>query len=100
MRRTAGMLSNELTNCENLGQVLCFSENFEALQRSGADQLENKDGQGFSKSCFLQRRTQGYKIVLRNDGSQFGLASNGFPHDKFPILLGWYGDLLTTFLGM
>jgi hypothetical protein len=47
-----------------------------------------------------ENRTDGYKIVLRDDGSQFGLASNGFPHDKIPILVGWYGDLLTTFLGM
>ena len=42
----------------------------------------------------------GYKIVLLEDGSQFGLASNGFLNDKAPILVGWYGDLLTTFLGM
>ena len=42
----------------------------------------------------------GTRFVLRDDGSQFGLASNGFPHDKVPILVGWYGDLLTTFLGM
>jgi hypothetical protein len=47
-----------------------------------------------------ENRTDGYKIVLRDDGSQFGLASNGFPHDKVPILAGWYGDLLTTFLSM
>ena len=47
-----------------------------------------------------ENRTDGYKIVLRDDGSQFGLASIGFPHDKVPILVGWYGDLLTTFLGM
>jgi hypothetical protein len=47
-----------------------------------------------------ENRTDGYKIVLRHDGSQFGLASVGFPNDKFPILVGWYGDLLTTFLGM
>ena len=43
---------------------------------------------------------EGYKIILRSDGSQFGLASNGFPHDEAPILVGWYGDLLTAFLGM
>jgi hypothetical protein len=47
-----------------------------------------------------ENRTDGYKIVLRDDGSQFGLASSGSPHDKVPILVGWYGDLLTTFLGM
>ena len=43
---------------------------------------------------------EGYKIILRSDGSQFGLASKGFPHDKAPIVVGWYGDLLTAFLGM
>jgi hypothetical protein len=47
-----------------------------------------------------ENRSDGYKIVLRDDGSQFGLASSGFPQDKVPILVGWYGDLLTTFLGM
>lgn len=47
-----------------------------------------------------EKLTDGYKIVLRNDGSQFGLASSGFAHDKMPVLVGWYGDLLTTFLGM
>jgi hypothetical protein len=45
-------------------------------------------------------RPDGYKIVLREDGMQVGLASNGFPHDKALIMDGWYGDLLTTFLGM
>jgi hypothetical protein len=42
----------------------------------------------------------GYRIILRDDGLQFGLASKGFPHDEFPILVGWYGDLMTTFRGM
>jgi len=44
--------------------------------------------------------TDGYQIILCDDGLQFGLASKGFPHDKAPILVGWYGNLLTTFLGM
>jgi hypothetical protein len=47
-----------------------------------------------------ENRPDGYKIVLRDDGAQFGLASSGFPTDKLPILDGWYGDLVTTFLGM
>jgi hypothetical protein len=47
-----------------------------------------------------ENRPDGYKIVLPDDGLQFGLASNGFSHDQFPILVGWYGDLMTTFLGM
>ena len=47
-----------------------------------------------------ENESDGYKIVLRDDASQFGLASSGFPKDKAPILVGWYGDLLTAFLGM
>lgn len=47
-----------------------------------------------------ENRPDGYKIVLREDGSQFGLASTGFPEDRFPVLVGWYGSLLTAFLGM
>jgi hypothetical protein len=47
-----------------------------------------------------ENHADGYQMILRDDGLQFGLASPGFPDDKFPILVGWYGDLLTTFLGM
>jgi len=47
-----------------------------------------------------ESRPDGYKIILREDGMQFGLASKGFPHDKGPILVGCYGSLLNTFLGM
>jgi hypothetical protein len=46
-----------------------------------------------------ENRPDGYKIVLR-DGTQFGLASNGFLYEEFPILVGWYGDWMTTFLSM
>ena len=42
----------------------------------------------------------GYKIVMREDGKQFGLASVGFAHDKHLILVGWYGTLLSAFLAM
>jgi len=42
----------------------------------------------------------GYKIVMREDGKQFGLASAGFAHDKHRILVGWYGTLLSAFLAM
>jgi hypothetical protein len=45
-------------------------------------------------------RAEGYKIILSEDGSTFGLASDGFKHDNAPIFVGWYGCLLTTFLGM
>jgi hypothetical protein len=42
----------------------------------------------------------GYKIILRDDGKQFGLASNGYPNDRYPILVGWYGSLLSAFMAM
>jgi len=46
-----------------------------------------------------EKGPEGYKIILSEDGSWFGLASSGKP-DTSPILVGWYGDLLNTFLGM
>jgi hypothetical protein len=42
----------------------------------------------------------GYNIIMRDDGLQFGLASSGFPTDKYLILVGWYGSLLSAFLSM
>jgi hypothetical protein len=42
----------------------------------------------------------GYKIIVRDDGQQFGLASSGFPSDKHLILVGWYGSLLSAFMSM
>jgi hypothetical protein len=42
----------------------------------------------------------GYMIIMREDGSDFGLASPGFPRDPHPILTGWYGNLMSAFLGM
>lgn len=47
-----------------------------------------------------ESQPEGYMIVMREDGTQFGLATEGFAGDRFPILSGWYGDLLTTFLGI
>lgn len=45
-------------------------------------------------------RDDGYRIVMRDDGLQFGLASTGFPNDMRLVLDGWYGDLLSAFLSM
>jgi hypothetical protein len=42
----------------------------------------------------------GYRIVMREDGLQFGLSSSGFPSDEHPILVGWYGGLVSAFLSM
>ncbi|MGH9600145.1 MAG: hypothetical protein ACRD27_09785 [Terracidiphilus sp.] len=47
-----------------------------------------------------ENSSDGYKIIMRDDGLQFGLASPGFPADKYPILCGWYGSLTSAFLGM
>jgi len=42
----------------------------------------------------------GYRIVMQAEGKHFGLASSGFPRDPYPVLVGWYGDLFTTFMAM
>jgi len=46
------------------------------------------------------RAKAGYRIVAAADGSNFGLATEGFPSDKHLVLCGWCGDFLTAFLGM
>lgn len=43
---------------------------------------------------------EGYRIVMKEDESVFGLASEGFPDDEHLVLCGWYGDFMTTFRGM
>lgn len=45
-------------------------------------------------------KTDGYKIIFNEDIGEFGLASDGFPIDPFPILCGYYGDFPTTLAGM
>jgi hypothetical protein len=42
----------------------------------------------------------GYSIIMREDGKQFGLASPGFPTDRHPVLVGWYGNLSSASLAM
>ena len=46
-----------------------------------------------------EKGPEGYKIILSEDGSWFGLASSGSTTIR-RFLVGWYGDLLNTFLGM
>jgi hypothetical protein len=43
---------------------------------------------------------EGYRIVMKENEPMFGLASEGFPNDKHIVLCGWYGDFMSTFLGM
>ncbi len=64
-----------------------------------------RDGRVVDKEQFVwlvgrEPVEDGYKIVMREDGLQFGLASSGFPGDKHPILAGWYGGLVSAFLSM
>ena len=47
-----------------------------------------------------ENAADGYKIILRDDAKQFGLASCGLLNDKHPVLCGWYGSLLSAFLAM
>lgn len=47
-----------------------------------------------------ERAKDGYQIIMRDDGLQFGLASSGFPSDSRPILCGCYGSLISAFLAM
>lgn len=44
--------------------------------------------------------SDGYKIIMRDDELEFGLASNGFPADRHLVLGGWHGDLMSAFLSM
>jgi hypothetical protein len=44
--------------------------------------------------------SDGHKIIMRDDGLQFGLASKGFPSVPFLTLTAWYGNLISTFLAM
>lgn len=42
----------------------------------------------------------GYRIVADQSGTIFGLAVKGFPSDELLVLIGWYGNFLTTFQSM
>ena len=64
-----------------------------------------KDGQMHDQELNVwlvgQERTRdGYRIIMREDGLQFGLASGGFPTDKHLVLVGWYGGLVSAFPNM
>ena len=42
----------------------------------------------------------GYIIFYDDARDEFGLASEGFPDDRKPIICGYYGDFWNTFKGM
>ena len=102
----------------------------ELVSSQSEDQLSTKNGHGVTlrqalvpprRICVILRTVQegsvvdeeqtvwlvgsepsedGYWIVMREDGLEFGLASSGFPGDEHPILVGWYGGLTSAFLDM
>ncbi|MCC9608725.1 hypothetical protein LOC68_08830 [Blastopirellula sp. JC732] len=42
----------------------------------------------------------GYLIFYDEDRNQFGLASKGFPEDRYPVISGYYGSFWNAFKGM
>lgn len=42
----------------------------------------------------------GYLIVYNEQRNSFGLASQGFPNDLYPVLCGYYGDFPNTLASM
>jgi hypothetical protein len=48
----------------------------------------------------LPEAVRGYRIVLNDEGTSFGLASEGFADDKHLVLCGWYGDFMDAFHAM
>lgn len=43
---------------------------------------------------------EGYRIVASKDGTEFGLAMEGFKEHKFLVCFGWYPTFLDAFKGM
>jgi hypothetical protein len=82
----------------SLGSALVEPERITIIVRS----VQNGEIRDEEETVWLVGRGpshDGYRIVMHEDG-YFGLGSSGFPRDKHPVLCGWYGSLLTTFLGM
>jgi hypothetical protein len=42
----------------------------------------------------------GYRIIMSDDGLQFGLAHSAALADEHVDFVGWYGDLVSAFLSM
>ena len=94
-----GHLSTGNDHGINLGQVLVPPQKISVIVRT----VRHGDVTDTRQPVWLVGReiaADGYRIVMREDGLQFGLASIGFPSDEHPILTGWYGDLVSTFLSM
>ncbi len=83
----------------NLRQALVPPQRISVIARTVQDGRVNDQMQNVWLVA-QEHSSDGYKIILRDDGLQFGLASSGFPTDKHPILVGWYGGLMSAFLNM
>lgn len=64
-----------------------------------------RDGEVAYQKCsvwlvLLEEAEDGYRIVMKEDEPVFGLACKGFPTDDSLVVIGWYGDFVTTFLAM
>jgi hypothetical protein len=82
-----------------LGQALLPPRRISVIERK----VQDRQVTDHELSVWLvggESHEDGYKIVMRDDGMQFGLASKGFPDDDFPVLCGWYGGLVAAFLSM
>ena len=97
--QSAGSVSVTNAHRIELGQAITTPQRISLIFRTVAD--------GRVKDVVLnawlvgqEGITDGYKIVMRDDGKQFGLASVGFPKDEHLVLVGWYGTLLSAFLAM
>jgi len=96
--QTAGRLSTENHHSITLAQALVEPARIMVIERTVRDGAISDR----VEAVWLVAKEpgqDGYRIVMHEDG-YFGLASNGFSSDPHPVLVGWYGDLVTTFLGM
>jgi hypothetical protein len=85
----------------NLREALVFPEPITVIERSvQAGNLVDRLVDAWIVLVEEAGTESGYRIVAARDGSVFGLANEGFPTDKHLVLVGWYGDFLTTFRAM
>jgi hypothetical protein len=85
----------------DLRKSLVKPERIQLIARNVKDgELEDKPMEVWIVLIEDPETQTGYRIVANDDGSEFGLASEGFKEDKHPVFIGWYGDFLTTYEAM
>lgn len=87
------------TQVMELGEILVVPEQIHVIARAVRDGKVEED---VIPVWLVARESSsgGYSVVMRSDGSEFGLASPGFPSDRHLILCAWYGDLVSAFASM